>query len=514
MHRLLAGHGAAKSPRRRGRPPAARLPDEEVAEIVRRWTATQESADGGSLRVAVLDAWEAGAIQSPAARLLLDRIQTRRPIPPALRNQLRVAAPVFITARDRSLARLELTHTPGSLPWLGGDGDGPIVPGQVWTIDDGTINAYAWAQSLRPDGRPYVGRWQLLICVDQRSYYILAWGLTARPRGTYRAEDLMSVIGAGFHSHGLPRTLLLEGGISAARNISEGARRLGIRIHRASGPHQKVAEIVFDSLWSDLSSLPGHVGRDRGQYPAVDALYQRCLTGNADPREHFAHVGQLAGAIERAVARWNSHVVSSRYGQWIPADVWRGARLRQPPALWQALWAPRIAELTVRGLMLRTTTQAADGWPCTYTYIGECLAEWQGARVRLHHDPRSDAPAIVTLARPSLGRPAGHVIGRVELVDRATRWALAALGYVPSVEDDRGGRVAQAQAWLYRQVRAVTQHQTREAQAGDTRAGVRRAADEAIGPIPMSEAFRPVTLRPVTPTEHQDTDPRLEEFEP
>jgi hypothetical protein len=310
----------------------------------------------------------------------------------------------------------------------------------------------------------------------------------------------MSVLGSGFRAHGLPACLLLEGGISASTNIATGARALGIRIRRATGPHQKVAEIVFDSLWADLSALRGHVGRDRGQYPQIDALYQRCLTGTADPAEHFPYIGELGSAVAKAVERWNTHVIRSRYGEWVPADAWRGAVLRPLPPGWEALWAPRVAELTVRGLMLRTTTQAADGWAAVYTYCGECLADWQGARVRLHHDPRSDAPAIVSLARPARGRPEGHIIGRVELVDRATKWTLAALGYIPGALDDKGARVAQAQAWLYRQVRAVRGRR-------DGHDIARRPSEADADSITINR------LRPIQPEPVSFEDPRLLDFE-
>jgi hypothetical protein len=510
---------AAFAPRRRGPRPAAPLLPGEIEAVKKILLQTNRDWKSGSLPEALRAAGRRGLIRAELAQELAAREALGLPLPRPLRRQTRLSEAHVRAFRCPRQAWLDYVSSAGSLQFTVDPETGQerlLEPGEQWTIDDGTLNLICNVPSTDPRWKFGVmpGRFQFLVVVDHRSYFIPGFSFTARPRGSYRAEDLLATLQIAMLEHGRPRRLVLEHGVSAAHSISRACELAGIEIVRASSPHQKVVELVFGCLWTKLSLLPGQVGRFRGEHEGVEALYECCRRGSEDPREHFPMLGDVLRALREAIADWNSHWVNgSRYGRWQPAEFWARRApgvLRPLPAEDAWMFAPRVTEpLRVRGLSMETSVLLAPGFSQRFTFGAEWLVEWVGARVRLHFNPFTGGPARAVLAENWRGEPAGRLLGDLEMFDRQARYTLRAWGYADLADDGGEAAARQAQA-LHRSIQAIRP---------DNRPG-RTAVEIRTGVAESTPAFRdgglpsrgPAPALPRPPARARWRDPRLADF--
>lgn len=396
-----------------------------------------------ALRRAIRD----GRVRPEIAQLVEERIAAgKQPLTRRMRNELRVGEAQTRAFRNPREAWLDYVSSPGSLQLINDPVTGEeryVQPGEAWTIDDASINLVCLVPTCDPRWKHgvMVGRFQFLLVVDHRSYFIPAFSYTARPRDSYRAEDILATLQIGFMEHGLPKRLILEHGVSAAGAITRMCQMAGIEIDRASSPHQKMVELVFNSLWTKLSFLPGQVGRFRGEEAEVSELMERCRKGSADPRQHFMMLTDVLKALREVIAEWNSHVVQSpRYGDWRPSEFWEQAATQLRPLAPEDQWifAPTVAgPLSMRGMQVQTSVQMAPGYSQLFTFSMEHLSEYMGARVNIHFNPfAADSTGKVVLAEDFAGTAAGTVLGDTVMIDRQARHTRRAWGY--SAEQDIG----------------------------------------------------------------------------
>jgi hypothetical protein len=407
-----------------------------------------------------------GTLRPELAAELAQREADGKPIlTPAMRRQLHLSPAVVRAFRNPRDAWLDYIQSPGSSQFCIDDDTGderPVEPGEAWTIDDGTPNLVCNVPTMDPRWKHRVmpGRFQFLLVVDHRSYFIPGFSYTARPKGSYRAEDLIATLHIAMTEHGAPKRLILERGISAAQSLTRCCELAGIQIDRAESPHKKVVEMVFGCLWTKLSFLPGQVGRYRGEEAEVTALLESCRRGAKDPRQHFPMLADVLAGIREAIHDWNDHWVNgSRWGRWKPSEFWQessGQHLRKIPDQDHWIYAPRVTDpLKVRSLFVATSVLLAPGVSQQHTYFGEWLVDWVGAQINIHFNPfADDSTAMATLAAPYAGQPKGLKLGVLELADQQAKYTRRAWGY--STEEDLGtAQVRRGAQSLHRSAMAI-----------------------------------------------------------
>ncbi len=446
-------------------------------------------------------------------------------LPERLMRQIPAPAPIIQSLRSPRDAWLRYIESPGSL-MLTVDEDGIerfLEPGEWWTIDDGTINFVCTVPLARPGDPCYdkfgvlAGRFQFLLVVDHRSYFITGFSYTARPRSSYRAEDLNATLHTAFVEHGRPRQMVLENGISAARIVTDALTQCGVGILRARSPHQKVVENVFGKLWTKLSLERGQVGRYRGEESDTTNTLVSCRNGHTDPRQHFLPLEEVLRALREAIADHNASLIDGRYGRWIPSEYFAQkakAHLRPlaPDSAW--IFSPVIAAgndgrgLLVRTACLKTSVQLFPGFSQSFAFANETLARWYGARVKLYFNPLApDCVAKIVLAESYRGERAGAVIGDALQIDRQARFTRRLLGY--GLDPDIGLAQTRANALaLRRSAQAVRPDRTAAPITEETRTG------QDIAPIAAAHG-RPVeNITPLDPPVDLAARRReIEEFE-
>ena len=410
---------------------------------------TNISSGTGSAPEAARLALDRGRLSATLTQELRDRAAGGRPILPVrLRREILagVQAPIVRAARAPREAWLQNVESPGSLQFTIDQETGEerlYQPGECWTLDDASLNFAACVQLERPGDRCWerfgciVGRFQFLLPCDHRSYFLPGLSYTARPKSSYRAEDLVATLHTAFREHGHPRRMVLERGVSASNLVHQAVGGLGIEIVHVKSPHQKPVEFVFNTLHCYLTPVPGQVGRYAGDVENTIRVIESCRRGATDPREEFWPLARVLEAVRAAVVRWNEHTVESRlYGRWVPAEWWAresGAHLSAvaPQDAW--LFHPHITDpLRVTGMLVKTSVAWMPGHSVRFAFAGDWLLNWQGATVRLHFNPFTAdniMVATVVLAEDYRGSPAGGVLGELAQVDRLANYTRRAFGY-------------------------------------------------------------------------------------
>jgi transposase InsO family protein len=431
---------------RSGRKARVWLEDAEVLAARAALLATNRTETAGSTPEALRLAAARGELRPEVASLVQSRVAAgQAPLPPAAMAQLRISETVTRAYRAPRNAWLDYVSSPGSLQVTVDEETGAerlVQPGERWTLDDGSINLLCIVPGLERCGDACwdrwgvaVGRFQLLVTVDHRTRMIVGWSYAARPRDSYRAEDIVATLHPAVMQHGAPREIVLEHGVSAAGLVSDTLGALGVRILRASSPHQKVVESVFNVLWTRLSTLPGQVGRFRGEEEECNRTLTRIRSGALDPRGILIELPALLAAIRDAVALHNAATCNSeRCGRWVPADLWSresGKWLRRVAAEDSWMFAPhRSSPIKVRGANVETSWQPMPGWTVKLVFGAEWLLEFHGVRVCLRYNAHApECEAVAILAEDCGTRKAGTVLGRLVQIDRIARMTRRALGY-------------------------------------------------------------------------------------
>lgn len=426
-----------------GAKPKLAFTDQEAATVKALVLETNRTAQAGSTPEALRRATKLEVLRPEISEFVISRMAAgKSPLTPSMRDQVRVAASIVASERGPRNAWLDMVQSPGSLMLTVDDKTGEeryIRPGEKFTIDDGTINFACCVALENPGNKCFdkfgvmVGRFQFLLVVDHRTRMVLGFSYTARPRSSYRAEDLTACMQNVFAEHGVPQAMILEKGISASNTITRTLDLLGVKIERASSPHQKVVEIVFNNLWTRLSGMPGQVGRFRGEEEEMNRVLTSCQNGGTDPRTVFPSLPDVLKALREVIAEYNAHtIVSPQYGQWIPRDWYaKDARTRRLPACDAWMFAPVATDpLTVRGFLVRKTVNMMPGLSLCFDFSADWLHEYNGVLVTLHFNPFApDCEAVIVLAQDFNGERRGTVLGSAAQINRTTRYGRRTFGY-------------------------------------------------------------------------------------
>jgi hypothetical protein len=463
-------------------------------------------------------------------------------LPPKLMKAISCSSVVVKQSRSKTDADLDYLSAPGSamfqtkLVTKGNEGNEEqslereiIRGGEVIECDDGTINfvvCIPWKLGGCPCSDRYgvkVGRFQWLRAIDVGSRFRPAYVYVMRPRGSYRAEDVLSLLRAVVRTHGIPDAWRLERGIWEANRVKEAIRLMGSKLWQVYSPHQKpFVEGGFNTDWTKLSVYfpDAHVGRFQGENEEANKIYTACKNGQRDPRKYFPMLGDAIAAMNAITAEENRTPVKSQtYGRWVPEERWHAHLAEKPmrkldPAM-EWLFAPFVRELTVRGMLIRTFVRLFEGFSVPFDFSAEFLAtEFHGARVKIYFDPTDlQCVATVVLAQNWRGMKEGTVIGQARQINEVAGYARFAMGYTDADAhmDERGaGRRAKqiAAGAMRREVRTIigkssklqgvsTQPQSSN-QIGDTsemRDGLGQKAIIDLSPNPGASTALPVPVR-------------------
>ena len=438
----------------RKRKAAHALNSEELAAVRANKLLNNRDRNSGSTTLAILKTIEQGGLRPAIAAELLRREAAGMSIvTEAVRNELHIPEIFTRSFRNPREEWLRFNSAPGSLMMTRDEVTGEsrlIQPGEAQTIDDGTKNFVCTVHMERPGDKCWekfgvvVGRWQILVHVDHRTYTILGVNHTARPKGQYRAEDLQASLHIGFKQHGRPRIVFLEKGISASDLLHHTLDMAGVKYKHVASPHQKVVEFVFNALWSRLSFLPGQVGRTRGEEGDVNAILESCKRGATDPRNYFLPLETVLRELRKVCEEWNAHLVQSdQYGKWVPqeffkAEAHKHMRELHPQEEW--IFSPTVADNNGEGYLVRkqsitTSYLVMPGYSWVFDFEAPWLQEYFGARVRLHYNAfEPECPAMLVLQQDFHGERAGTVLGQAEQINWLTRHSRRLFG-IEETED-------------------------------------------------------------------------------
>lgn len=427
-----------------GRKPKYAFTETEADKLTSHVLQSNRTATAGSPQEATRHGIKRGDVGPELAATLKQREVDGLPLlTTALRRQIEVGETTTRAHRTPREAWLQYVDSPGSLQITIDEKTGEermFQPGEAWTIDDATINFCCCVPLERPGDKCWdkfgvmVGRFQFIVIADHRSYFIPGFSYTARPRGSYRAEDLTGTIQIAGRQHGIPRKMFLEHGVSASKLVHETLKKAGIGIHHVKSPHQKVVELLFNKLWTKLSFLPGQVGRNMKDDEETNKLLTSCRAGATDPRKHFLMLDQVVKALREAIEDHNGQVIAhSRYGRWTPKDFWAdksASMLRPLDEGCDWMFSPVVTEpRVVHGFKFRHTVKLMDGLSQVFHFGADWLQAFHGATIKAFFNPFLDAPAKVVLVQDFRGTRAETVLGDAEMIDRHARFNLRKMGY-------------------------------------------------------------------------------------
>lgn len=309
-----------------------------------------------------------------------------------------------------------------------------------------------------------LGRFQWLAFVDCAYDFALGFDYVVRPRGSYRAEDILHGMKTVVRSHGIPHQgFQFEGGTFNSHAVRNAIKALRCQHWRTYSPHQKVVEILFNKAWTRLAVQFPHadMGRFRGENAENCAVYEACKAGHKDPRRYFPTLALVVRVFQEVLAEHNRTLVNSRnYGTWIPEEVWArqttARPLRQISAGGDWMFAPFAFERTVKGVLVGGKVPMFEDFSVPFDFTRPDLHLYDGAKVRCHFDPR-DPQCIATLVllENCNGRKAGELIGPARLVNETAGYLRLAMGWAE--DDAQAGRVARqkAAAYVRRESRAL-----------------------------------------------------------
>ena len=297
-----------------------------------------------------------------------------------------------------------------------------LLPGDLQESDDMTVN-FGWCVPW-PGGDKCSDKYgcrllrgQLLPILDVRSCRFLSYSLIARLKDSYRMDDIWQFLGKSFTDIGMPRI-----GMRLERGIWEGSkvnglplepsahtpleRRLGglaalnIRVLRSYSPLTKIIENRFNLLQTWMATIPGQLGRTRGEMERQNKLWSACRDGRADPRDYFLSMDEVANRIEGVMHAVNGEPVEGEIYRGVPDQVWNAGITQQPlrqlPADQAWLFARDRRIVTVCKGLARVRLTGPAG-PFSYWFHHESLYKYEARQVAVYFDPYVEGgTAVIT----------------------------------------------------------------------------------------------------------------------
>jgi len=365
---------------------------------------------------------------------ILARERAGKPlVPPSIARQIIVNASLVRLHRSPHNWNLDNLNAPGSQRrFTNGLGERQIMqPGDWFGGDDATPGiavCVPTAEAITPCSQKFgvlLGRFQWLVYNDCRTDKILAWDYVIRPRGSYRAEDILNGMGAVVRTHGIPNQgFQFEGGTFNAKLVRQAIELLGCQHWRTHSPHAKPIESVFNRVWTRLAVQFPHadMGRYQNENEANCATYEACKAGHKDPRHYFPTLADVVTVFEEEVRTHNlRHINSAQYGRWVPDDLFADAvaarPLRQFSDEMQWIFSPYSVERTVKGMIVATRVPMFENFSVPFEFGADYLPLYHGKKVRLHFNPREPkCRAKVILMENANNRQAGDILGDAQLI--------------------------------------------------------------------------------------------------
>ncbi len=404
---------------------------------------------------------------------ILARAKAGQPmLPESLTRQITAAAPFVKQYRNPTDASLDYISAHGTQMWLHDSETGQktfIRSGDVIECDDATINfpcVIPWPMRGCPCSEKFevkAARFQWLVAIDVGSRKVLSFIYTARPRSSYRTEDVLSLMRCVARQHGIPRAWRLEQGVWASRRVIDATKLMGSGRLAVHSPHAKpFIEGLFNKLWTKLSlHFPdASVGRFRGEGEEAARLLTACQAGQLDPRNVFPRLEDAIAAFHAVVDEHDaSQINSDNYGSWTPNERWtrdteaRPLKTLHPESEW--LFSPFMRTWLVRGNTIGGKVPLFPGQSVPFQFQSPDLFKFHGAHVTAYFDPAdSHCLATLVLAKPWQNHRAGEVIGTAPQTNLTTSYIRMAMGWGDNADDGRDALRA-AHTALRREVRGI-----------------------------------------------------------
>jgi hypothetical protein len=406
---------------------------------------------------------------------ILSRERAGKPfVPTRIHRQILARAATVRQFRNAKEASLDYLSAPGGMRMVN---DFTVFVGkrraralEIVEADDGSINfpvCIPWPYGGDRCSDKFgvlVTRGQWLRSIDVGTSYRPGYVYVARPRGSYRGEDALTLVDAICRQHGLPATFRFERGVWKSTLITTALQMLGIRLDTVYSPHQKpFVEGGFNQDWTKLSAhFPQcDLGRFAGDTHETNLLVQSCRAGATDPRKHFPLLETAMAAFREITDEENQTPVNSdHHGRWIPAQRWQEdlaefpVRPLDPASAW--MLAPMIREWTVNGMLVGGRIPIFEELSVPFDFSAPWLPQYDGARVRVHFDPA--LPRCIghlVLAQPWHGQASGTVLGPAEQINDQAGYVRLVMGWAKQPEMAGHKARQQAAAGLRRAVRGI-----------------------------------------------------------
>ena len=458
-------------------------------------------------------------------------------VPPTLARQIIVNKSIVQFKRSPRDWSLDNQSAPGSQRrFTDQGGDRHIMaPGDWFGGDDATPGIAVCVpckEVITPVSQKFgvlLGRFQWLAYHDARTDKLLAWDYVVRPRGSYRAEDILNGMGAVVRTHGIPNQgFQFEGGAWNSKLVKQAIALLGCQHWRTYSPHQKAIEAVFNKVWTRLAVQFPHadMGRYRNENEANCKLYEACKAGHQDPRKYFPTLEIIVRVFEEEVSAHNTKlIVSAQYGRWVPDDYFAQAvkvsPLRGFSAEMEWMFSPFAAERTVKGMMVSCRVPMFENFSVPFDFGADWLPQYAGKKVRLHFNPRqpkcSAKVVLLENANGQCGTHPGDILGDAELIGETAGHIRYILNW--GDDDQRAGYLQRQRVgnFIRRETRGIGTGGRVEYSKSEERDDLANISqiEKSAGGILDSGSDDPGTTRPTSkhvtaPSVHNNRSARLE----
>lgn len=440
-----------------GRKPLATLDDWEKQTAKRLYVQTESVTTALRMMASLPECSE------ETAAAILKKRHSKHSIPRNLRQTVAgVSAAAMAYHKSPKEVRTNFFVNPRTLTYIDPLGkERPILVGDISERDDMSNNFLCWvdwpwggdACSDRYGVR--VARGQALTQLDVASIYFQSFCFLIRLRDSYRADDIwqwvynsyldifVPVIGERWE-RGIWKAKKLQGipfdpGHTPDEERIGGMAALGLRVIESQSPTTKIIENRFNFLQTVSATIPGQIGRCRGEMERETKFWMECRAGRRDPREHFLSQSEICAQMESKMQYCNHEPVEGMVYHGIPAEIYKKG-LEERVDILKPL-APEKGYLFSRDLRFSHVNKAhalvrythpggkRDGW----WFHHPDLHHLEGERLAVYMDEQcAGAGATVVPIRPGAKATPIHC----ELVDGVPQCALGL--------DLNGGRGAQA----------------------------------------------------------------------
>ncbi len=336
-----------------------------------------------------------------------------------------------------------------------------MQPGDWFGGDDATPGiavCVPCSEVITPCSERYgvlLGRFQWLAYHDARTDKILAWDYVVRPRGSYRAEDILNGMGTVVRTHGVPRQgWQFEGGTFNSKLVRQAIDLLKCEHWRTYSPHQKAIESIFNRVWTRLAVQFPHadMGRYRGENEANCHIYEACKAGHKDPRHYFPTIDLVVRVFEEEVAAHNAkRIFSEQYGQWVPDDYFARTVATAPLRCFSEdmgwIFSPYAVERKIQKMLVKCRVPMFEDFSVPFEFNAPWMPLHTGKLVRLHFNPREPRCTAKVILLKAAGDISGEILGDAQLIGETTGYIRLAMGWAD--DNQRAGYVARQRTANY-----------------------------------------------------------------